>query len=104
MGIQTGSVGPIEYHQSNSGVDTPTTTDINYTPQQFGAPAAGRIITGTVCQDYRVTQGTAYVQNLVIQEPSITFQVHTEPAGGFPVGRHSGEIFVNTSFTWYVET
>jgi hypothetical protein len=52
MTFQTGPVGPITYSQDNSGVATDTTTQIEYTPQQFGAPTTAQIIPGSVDQSY----------------------------------------------------
>ncbi len=75
MAFQTGLVGPISYHQDNSGVKDDTNTPIRYDPQQFGAPAGAQIIPGTVNQSYYVSRGLAYVQNVNIQEVEITFQV-----------------------------
>jgi hypothetical protein len=103
MAFQSGVVDPIAYHQSNSGVSTDTTTDITYTPQEFGAPPGARIITGTVDQSYQVNRGTAYVQNLSIHESGVSFQVFTQAAGGGLFGHHSGDIVVSTAFRWYTE-
>jgi len=103
MAYQSGTVGPLNYNQDNSGVKTDTTTDIQYLPQQFGAPDGAQIITGTVNQGYTVSRGTAYVENLVIQEGGITFQVYTQAADDGIFGHHSGAITVNTSFQWYAE-
>lgn len=100
MAYQTGSVGPITYSQDNSGVATDTTTQIEFTPQQFGASATAQIIPATVQQTYAVSRGTAYVQDLNITPVAITFQVYTQAAGGFPIGHHSGHIDVTTSFQW----
>jgi hypothetical protein len=97
---QSGLVGPISYYQDNSGVNTDTTTSIVYTPQQFGAPATAQIIPATVNQSYYVSRGKAYVQDLNINEESITFQVYTQAADNGWFGHHSGAITVNTSFQW----
>lgn len=101
MAYQTGLVGPISYHQDNSGVRTDTTTQQDYTPQQFGAPATAQIIPGTVNQSYYVSRGSAYVQNLNITANSITFQVFTEAANDGLFGHHSGAITVDTAFQWF---
>lgn len=103
MAFQTGSVGPIVYTQDNSGVETDTTTTIEYRPEQFGAPDAARIIPGTVTQGYTVFRGWAYAANVKISETAINFEVFTQAAGGFPFGHHSGSIAVSTAFTWFVE-
>jgi hypothetical protein len=103
MPFQTGTVGPINYDQSNSGNPTDTTTAISYTPQQFGAPEGARIIVGTVEIPYEVTRGLAYIEDLVKTEESISFNVFTQAAGGFPIGHHSGEIHVHTTFSWYLQ-
>lgn len=100
MAYQSGSVGPITYHQDNSGVNTDTTAQIEFTPQQFGAPATAQIIPATVNQSYTVDRGTAYVQGLNITPDSITYQVYTQAASGGLFGHHSGEIDVTTSFQW----
>lgn len=100
MTFQSGLVGPITYYQDNSGVKTDTTTPIEYTPQQFGAPATAQIITGTLNQSYWVSRGTAYVQDLNITPDSITFQVYTQAADNGLFGHHSGAITVATSFQW----
>lgn len=100
MAYQTGTVGPITYSQDNSGVETDTTTQIVFTPQQFGAPATAQIVPATVSQNYGVSRGLAYVQGLNITPDSISFQVYTQAAGGFPIGHHSGHIDVTTSFQW----
>lgn len=106
MPFQTGFVGPPQlppYHQSNSGVAEDTDTHIRYTPQQFGAPDGAQIIVGTVHQQYYVAQGQAYVHNLRVNETGVEFDVFTQAAGGFPFGHHSGEIYVTTTFTWFLE-
>jgi hypothetical protein len=100
MAYQTGLVGPISYHQDNSGVATDTTTQIEFTPQQFGAPATAQIITATVNQSYYVSRGMAYAQDLNITGNSITFQVYTQAAWDGLFGHHSGAITVDTSFQW----
>lgn len=103
MAFQTGLAGPITYHQDNSGVKTDTTTPLQYTPQQFGAPEEAQIITGTVNQAYTVFRGLAYVENLVIQSGGITCQVYTQAADDGLFGHHSGSITVATSFQWFLE-
>jgi hypothetical protein len=84
-------------------VNSDTTTPIEYRPEQFGAPDGSQIIPATVSQNYQVSRGLAYVQNVRITEANITFDVYTQAAGGFPFGHHSGQIAVSTSFTWYYE-
>jgi hypothetical protein len=96
-------VGPITYSQNNSGVNTDTTTPIEYRPEQYGAPDGAQIIPGSVSQAYTVSRGLAYVQNVRITQANITFDVYTQAAGGFPFGHHSGLIDVTTSFVWFVE-
>jgi hypothetical protein len=103
LAYQTGIVGPLTYHQNNSGVSTDTDTDIRYTPQEFGAPAGAQIITGTVDQNYNVSRGTAYVHNLVIEANAVIFQVFTQTVDNGLFGHHSGEITVDTTFQWYTE-
>jgi len=103
QGFQSGVVGPVVYSQDNSGVNTDTTTPIEYRPEQFGAPDGAQIIPGTVAQGYSVFPGLAYVQNVTITQSNITFDVYTQSAGGFPFGHHSGSISVTTSFQWFVE-
>jgi hypothetical protein len=103
MAYQSGMVGPIVYHQDNSGVSTDTTTSIEYRPEQYGAPRGARIIPATVMQGYTVFRGLAYVRNVRITEAGIAFEVFTEAAGGFPFGHHSGSISVSTSFQWYLD-
>ncbi len=100
MAYQSGLVGPVTYSQDNSGVNTDTTTRIEYTPQQFGAPATAQIIAGTVNQSYYVSRGLAYVQDVEITPISITFQVYTQAAADGLFGHHSGSITVGTSFQW----
>jgi hypothetical protein len=100
MAYQSGLVGPISYHQQNSGVNTDITTPIVYTPQQFGAPATAQIIPTTVNQSVYVSCGKAYVQDLNINEESITFQVVTQPADDGWLVHHSGSITVDTVFQW----
>src|SRR4051812_41313435 len=102
--FQTAVVGPIVYPQDNSGVNSDTTTPILYRPEQFGAPDGALIIPGTVVQGYSVFRGLAYVENVRITEATITFDVFTQAAGGFPFGHHSGSIAVSTSFQWYFES
>jgi len=101
QGFRTEVVGPIVYSQDNSGVNTDTTTPIEYRPEQFGAPDGAQIIAGTVAQGYTVSRGLAYVQNVRITQSNITFDVYTQAAGGFPFGHHSGAITVSTSFQWF---
>lgn len=101
--FRTEVVGPIVYNQDNSGVNTDTTTPIEYRPEQFGAPAGARIIPGTVAQGYTVFRGLAYVQDVRITATNITFDVYTQAAGGGIFGHHSGSIAVSTSFQWFVE-
>jgi hypothetical protein len=100
MAHQSGTVGPVTYSQDNSGVHTDTTTQIEYTPQQFGASATAQIIPGTVQQSYTVFRGLAYVQDVNITQGSITFQVYTQAADDGLFGHHSGSITVSTSFQW----
>jgi hypothetical protein len=100
MAYQSGLVGPIVYKQDNSGVNTDTTTQEVYTPQQFGAPATAQIIPGTVQQSYWVSRGLAYVQDVNITQESIAFQVYTQAADDGWFGHHSGAITVGTSFQW----
>lgn len=100
MAYQTGFVGPIVYFQDNSGNNEDTDTFIEYTPQQFGAPATAQIIVGTIQQSYYVSRGTAYIHDLNLTPDAITFWVFTQAAGGFPIGHHSGAITVSTSFQW----
>jgi hypothetical protein len=105
MGYQTGTIGPISYHQDNSGDNTDTDTDINYTPEQFGAPPGAQIIPGLVQQVYHVTRGTAYVHNLTVTADAISFDVFTQAANdSWFFGWHSGAIDVSTTFTWYYIT
>ena len=107
MPFQSGFVGPsstpplLPYHQSNSGVADDKDIHITYTPQEFGAPVGAIIITFN--QQYSVTQGLAYVHNLRVDANEIAFDVFTQAAGGFPFGHHSGDITVNTTFTWALE-
>jgi len=102
MGYQTGTVGPIAFHQDNSGVRTDTDTAITYTPQQFGAPAGAQIITGLVQQNYSVSRGSAYVHNLTVTPYAISFDAYTQAANdSWFFGWHSGAIDVSTAFTWY---
>lgn len=101
--FRTEVVGPIVYNQDNSGVNTDTTTPIEYRPEQFGAPDGAQIIPGTVVQGYTVFRGSAYVQNVRITQANITFDVYTQAAGGGIFGYHSGSIAVSTSFQWFVE-
>jgi hypothetical protein len=105
MGYQTGTIGPITYHQDNSGVRTDTDTAITYTPEQFGAPPGAHIITGLVQQQSSVTRGSAYVHNLTVTDNVISFNVFTQAANdSWFFGWHSGAIDVSTSFTWYYIT
>ena len=105
MGYQTGTIGPISYHQDNSGVKTDTDTAITYTPEQFGAPPGAEIITGLVQQHSTVSRGTAYVHNLTVTDTAIQFDVFTQAANdSWFFGWHSGSIEVSTSFTWYYIT
>jgi len=105
MGFQTGTIGPIAYHQDNSGVSTDTDTPTNYTPEQFGAPPGAQIITGLVQQNYTVTRGRAYVHNLTITADAISFLAFTQAANdSWFFGWHSGSIDVSTTFTWYYVT
>ncbi len=103
MPYRTATVGPIVYNQDNSGVNTDTTTLIEFRPEQFGAPDSAKIIPASVDQEYTVSRGLAYVQNVRITEANIIFEVFTQAAGGFPFGHHSGSIAVSTSFQWYSE-
>jgi hypothetical protein len=103
MAFRSEVAGPIVYNQDNSGVNTDTTTPIEYRPEQFGAPDGALIIPGSVAQGYTVSRGLAYVQDVRITEANITFDVYTQAAGGFPFGHHSGSISVSTSFIWYLE-
>ena len=101
MAYQSGTVGPITYSQDNSGVATDTTTGIQYTPEQFGAPAGAQIITGTINQGYIVFRGKAYVQDLVEAPDAVSFQVYTQAADDGLFGHHSGSIAVATTFQWF---
>jgi hypothetical protein len=103
MAYRSEMVGPIVYSQDNSGVNTDTTTPIEYRPEQYGAPFGAQIIPGSVSQSYAVSRGLAYVQNVRITQANITFDVYTQAAGGFPFGHHSGSIAVTTSFVWFFE-
>src|SRR5690348_16982565 len=103
MAYQHGFANPDPYAQDNSGVAEDTTTTIEYTPEQFGAPDGARIMDGSVHQQISVQRGPAEVRNLKITETSVTFDVWTAAAGGFPFGHHSGWISVTTSFQWYFE-
>jgi hypothetical protein len=100
MAYQSGLVGPISYHQDNSGTNTDITTGQVYTPQQFGAPATAQIIPGTVNQSVYVSRGKAYLQDVNINEEAITFQVYTQAADDGFFGHHSGSITVDTAFQW----
>ena len=101
MTYSTGFVGPVVYTQDNSGVADDTETKIEYTPQQYGAPADAKIIAGSVTQSYWVQRGLAYVKDVSIEDADISFLVYSQAAGGFPFGHHSGSITVSTSFQWY---
>ncbi len=105
MGYQQGTIGPIAYHQDNSGVSTDTDTPINYKPEQFGAPPGSNIIAGTVQINQHVYRGTAYVHNKTIAAEGISFDVFTQAAGSsWFWGWHSGGIDVTTTFQWYINT
>jgi len=105
MPYQTGFVGPPllqPYQQSNSGVAEDKDIHITYTPQQFGAPDGAQIITGTINQQYYVTQGLAYVHNLRVDPTVVEFDVFTQAAGGFPIGHHSGDIHHGNHYLYMV--
>ena len=67
MAYRSEMVGPIAYSQKNSGVNTDTTTPIEYRPEQYRAPFGAQIIPGSVSQSYAVSRGLAYVQNVESQ-------------------------------------
>jgi hypothetical protein len=105
MGYQQGFIGPIDYHQDNSGNRTDTDTPFSFTPEQFGAPPGSQFITGLVQQQVSVLRGRAYVHNLTITSHAISFNVFTQAASdSWIFGWHSGSIVVSTSFTWYCIT
>lgn len=105
MGYQQGFIGPIDYHQDNSGNRTDTDTLISYTPEQFGAPPGSQFITGLVHQQVSVSRGLAYVHNFTVTDDAISFVVFTQAANdSWFFGWHSGSIVVSTSFTWYCIT
>jgi multidrug efflux pump subunit AcrA (membrane-fusion protein) len=99
MPYQTGTVGPITYSQDNSGNPDDITTALTYTPQEYGAPQGAQIMPG-VSQSVHVFRGKAYVENLIIGQDSITFQVYTQAANDGLFGWHSGSITVSTTFQW----
>jgi hypothetical protein len=102
MGYQTGTVGPITYYQDNSGNATDIDTQINYTPEQFGAPPGAQIMTGTVQVNQFVSRGKAYVHDESDTADAISFEVYTQAANdSWFFGWHSGAITVTTSFQWW---
>jgi hypothetical protein len=102
MAYQTGTIGPITYSQDNSGTDSDITTNVQYTPQEYGAPEGAQILPG-VSQSVHVFRGKAYVQDLLIGQDTITFQVYTQAANDGLFGWHSGSISVSTAFQWFFE-
>jgi hypothetical protein len=102
MAYQTGVVDQT-YAQDNSGTPEDIVENVSYTPQQFGAPAAAKIIEGTVIVSPYVVRGNAWISSRNVTGDTLQFVVHTEAAGGFPFGHHSSAIEVHTTFQWYTD-
>jgi hypothetical protein len=98
---QTRMVGPLIYLQMNAGAAEDLTTNIEYRPEQYGAPDGARIVPSTVILQYTVHRGTAYVQNVNITESAIDFEVYTQALSGLPFTGTDGAITVSTSFQWH---
>jgi hypothetical protein len=104
MAYHVGQVGPITYHQDNSGTDQDITTPIVYTPEMFGAPAGSQVITPLVSQTVYRSRGAGAVRNLSTSADAISFLVWTQAADNGLFGHHSGSIDVTTAFTWWIWT
>lgn len=104
MGYQTGHVGPITYHQDNSGSITPISTTVVYTPIQFGAPPAAQIIPGLTQHGISFCRDNPQVEGPYITAENITWQVNTQPADNGLFGHHSGCVDITTEFYWWTWT
>jgi hypothetical protein len=101
MGYHSGQIGPIAFHQDNSGTDHDMTSPLVYTPEMFGAPPGSQIVTPLVSQGVHLSRGSGAVRNFSVSADAISFLVWTQAADNGLFGHHSGCIDVTTGFSWW---